>query len=56
MRGILGRRWEECRKCIAADAPLAAVVMMGGLLEALFALGEQIDRQIAALQGLLRTA
>jgi hypothetical protein len=36
MKGILERRWEECRKCVAADAPLAAIVMMGGLLEALF--------------------
>lgn len=36
MRGILDRRWEECRRCVAAEAPLAAIVMMGGLLEALF--------------------
>lgn len=36
MRGILERRWGECRKCIAAGAPLAGIVMMGGLLEALF--------------------
>lgn len=36
MKGILERRWEECRKCIEARANLAAVVMMGGLLEALF--------------------
>lgn len=35
MRDILKRRWEECVKCIDADAPLAAVVMMGGLLESL---------------------
>ena len=33
---ILSRRWEECRKCVTADAPLAAIVMMGSLLEALF--------------------
>jgi len=36
MREILIRRWHECRKCVAADAHLAAIVMMGGLLEALF--------------------
>jgi hypothetical protein len=36
MRDILTRRWHECRKCVKADAHLAAIVMMGGLLEALF--------------------
>lgn len=36
MREILTRRWQECQKCIAAGAHLAATVMMGGLLEALF--------------------
>lgn len=36
MRDILTRRWEECAKCVKADAHLAAIVMMGGLLEALF--------------------
>jgi hypothetical protein len=36
MQAILTRRWEECRRCLIADAPLAATVMMGGLLEALF--------------------
>lgn len=36
MRQVLHRRWEECLKCIAADAPLAAAVMIGGLLESLF--------------------
>ena len=36
MREILERRWMECQKCIAADVHLAATVMMGGLLEALF--------------------
>jgi hypothetical protein len=35
MRGILSNRWEECIKCVKAEAPLAATVMMGGLLEAL---------------------
>ena len=35
MQDILGRRWLECAKCVSADAPLAATVMMGGLLEAL---------------------
>jgi hypothetical protein len=36
MRDILTRRWSECAKCVEADAHLAAIVMMGGLLEALF--------------------
>ena len=36
MREILSRRWNECRKCVSVDAHLAAIVMMGGLLEALF--------------------
>jgi hypothetical protein len=36
MRTILTRRWHECTKCVGADAHLAAIVMMGGLLEALF--------------------
>jgi len=35
MRKVLSRRWEECTKCVSAGAPLAATVMMGGLLEAL---------------------
>ena len=35
MQAILSRRWDECAKCIAAEAPLAATVMMGGLLESL---------------------
>jgi hypothetical protein len=36
MQAILLRRWDECRRCLDAGAPLAATVMMGGLLEALF--------------------
>ncbi len=36
MRDILTRRWHECAKCVKADAHLAAIVMMGGFLEALF--------------------
>jgi hypothetical protein len=36
MRDILTRRWHECCKCVKADAHLAAIVKMGGLLEALF--------------------
>lgn len=36
MREILVRRWHECRRCVTAEAHLAAIVMMGGLLEALF--------------------
>ena len=36
MQAILSRRWNECQICLGAGAPLATVVMMGGLLEALF--------------------
>jgi hypothetical protein len=36
MQAILVRRWQETIRCIGADANLAATVMMGGLLEALF--------------------
>jgi hypothetical protein len=36
MRQILVRRWDECVACLGASAPLAAIVMMGGLLESLF--------------------
>src|SRR5262245_60346416 len=35
MQEILKRRWNECAKCVTSGAPLAAIVMMGGLLEAL---------------------
>lgn len=35
MQKILASRWDECIKCVEHDAPLAAVVMMGGLLETL---------------------
>lgn len=35
MQNILASRWDECIKCVEANAPLAAVVMMGGLLESL---------------------
>jgi hypothetical protein len=36
MQAILERRWIECPKCVEVKAHLAATVMMGGLLEALF--------------------
>jgi len=36
MRQVLARRWQECVTCLRAGAPLAATVMMGGLLESLF--------------------
>ncbi|MFA6266398.1 MAG: hypothetical protein WC670_11895 [Pseudolabrys sp.] len=36
MCDVLNRRWLECIKCVSAEAHLAAIVMMGGLLEALF--------------------
>jgi hypothetical protein len=35
MQGILTRRWDECVTCLRAPAPMAATVMMGGLLEGL---------------------
>ncbi|MEW6688060.1 MAG: hypothetical protein AB1452_03105 [Pseudomonadota bacterium] len=35
MQTILAERWRECGNCIVANAPLAATVMMGGLLEGL---------------------
>ncbi len=35
MQDILESRWNECVSCLEAKAPLAATVMMGGLLEAL---------------------
>ena len=35
-KGILERRWVECTKRVGVKAHLAAIVMMGGLLEALF--------------------
>jgi len=35
MKTILGKRWTECVTCISAGAPLAATVMIGGLLEGL---------------------
>jgi hypothetical protein len=35
MQSILASRWDECIKCVEGNAPLAAIVMMGGLLETL---------------------
>lgn len=35
MQGILSERWRECVICVESRAPLAATVMMGGLLETL---------------------
>ncbi len=35
MQAILTRRWQECSICVSSNAPLAATVMMGGLLEGL---------------------
>ncbi len=35
MQAILTRRWQECGICVKSGAPLAATVMMGGLLEGL---------------------
>lgn len=36
MQKILENRWNEIIKCLDCGAPLAATIMMGGLLEALF--------------------
>jgi len=35
MQAILQRRWQECVICLKSGAPLAATVMMGGILEGL---------------------
>lgn len=35
MQAILEKRWAECIACLSAGAPLAATVMIGGLLEGL---------------------
>jgi hypothetical protein len=35
MQAVLIGRWNECIRCIGASAPMAATVMMGGLLETL---------------------
>jgi hypothetical protein len=35
MQTILTKRWQECGICVRSGAPLAATVMMGGLLEGL---------------------
>jgi hypothetical protein len=35
MQAILTKRWQECGICVRSGAPLAATVMMGGLLEGL---------------------
>jgi len=35
MKAILERRWIECATCLSSGAPLAATVMVGGLLEGL---------------------
>lgn len=35
MQEVLARHWTECVLCLKVGAPLAATVMMGGLLEGL---------------------
>ena len=35
MQQLLANRWNECVSCVNHDLPLAATVMMGGILEAL---------------------
>jgi len=36
MQQLLTNRWKECVGCLEHGLPLAATVMMGGLLEGLF--------------------
>lgn len=45
MRQVLTRRWTECVACLGAGAPLAATVMMGGLLESLFL--ARVNREVS---------
>ncbi len=35
MKALLEKRWTECNLCVAAGAPLATIVMVGGFLEGL---------------------
>lgn len=35
MQAILAQRWRECVICVSSGAPLAATVMMGGILDGL---------------------
>jgi hypothetical protein len=44
MEEILVQRWAECIACVQTEAPLAATVMMGGLLEAL--LLARVNREV----------
>lgn len=43
MQEILHRRWNEIDRCLEANAPLAATVMMGGLLESLLVARANIE-------------
>lgn len=36
MQAVLFRRWDEIQKCLQGEIPLAALIMMGSMLEALF--------------------
>lgn len=49
MRDILRRRWVECSKCVASKAPLAATVMMGGMLESLLVARANLEKDKAKL-------
>ncbi|MCS6291438.1 MAG: hypothetical protein H8J66_00065 [Nitrospira sp.] len=44
MREVLQRRWNECARCITAGVPLAAIVMIGGLVEALLLARVNVER------------
>lgn len=49
MQTILRRRWLECSKCVTAKAPLAATVMMGGMLESLLVARTNLEKDKAKL-------
>ncbi len=48
MQTILVNRWQECVRCVEVGAPLAATVMMGGLLEGLLLakVNQQTDKSL----------
>jgi hypothetical protein len=48
---ILNNRWDECVRCVQANAHLAAIVMMGGLLEALFVARANLLQDKSSLVG-----
>jgi hypothetical protein len=49
MQAVLAARWNECVLCLHAGAPLAATVMMGGLLEALLLARVNLEPNMASI-------